>query len=149
MSGDDNNNVDTSLTVAKQTAMMEPAALNIVVDTWRRIHRRYTLSWCPYVLIKLKNNFIAGTTPVVADEATLEGISMSDMGAPAAIVIEVPAQARAEFQTEGAVTFTQDGGEFRLTMFRVRSTRLPKFLSFQRSRRLLPARYRWSGISVE
>ena len=63
-----------------------------------------------YDLIKCENHFIAGTTPVLADKATLEGIPMSDMGAPAAIVIEVPAQARAEFQTEGAVTFTQDGG---------------------------------------
>ena len=41
---------------------------------------------------------------------------MSDMGAPAAVVIEVPDQARVEFQAEGGATFTQDGGEFRRQM---------------------------------
>ena len=50
-----------------------------------------------------------------ADEAALEGISVSDMNAPAAIVIEIPVY-RVEYQAKGAATFTQDGGEFRRQM---------------------------------
>ena len=55
-------------------------------------------------------------TPVVADEATLEGLTVSDMSASAAFVVEVPDQARFEFQADRAATFTQDGGDFRRRM---------------------------------
>ena len=50
-----------------------------------------------------------------ADEAALQGISLSDMNAPAAIAIEIPVY-RVEYQAKGAATFTQDGGEFRRQM---------------------------------